>query len=99
MALLPGPYDAIQGEQRNRLRQLLRKSPLAALELHHPSILRRVELLWGTPEMETFLLRLATDAEFAGVTLDSTELDEIATLTQVHRLRSTLFASETTPRR
>ncbi|CAN5152885.1 hypothetical protein BH10PSE17_BH10PSE17_12150 [soil metagenome] len=94
MALLPGPYDAVQGEQTRRLNALLRKSPLSALELHHPWVLRRVALLWGTPEMETFFLRMTTDFEFAGTTFNARELEELSTLTQVHRMRQALIEQE-----
>lgn len=94
MALLPGLYDAVQGAQSRRLAELLRKSPLSALELHHPWVLRRISLLWGTPEMETFFLRVTTDAEFAGTTFNPSELEELGSLNQVHRMRQKLLEEE-----
>jgi hypothetical protein len=93
--LIPGPYDSIQGPQTVRLNELLRKSPLAALELWHPSVIKRILLIWGTPEMDLFFERLATDVDFAGATLNGAELDEVSLLAQVHRMRAMMFGTPT----
>jgi hypothetical protein len=84
-SLRPTSYSALQTTQAQRLSDVLKVTPLSALEFFHPQVVKRIELIWGTPEMGTFFERLTMDPRFLDVTLYGGELEEISMLTAVHQ--------------
>jgi hypothetical protein len=83
-SLRPTTYSPLQTTQAQRLSDVLKVTPMSALEFFHPQVVKRIQLLWGTPEMGTFFERLTMDPRFLDVTLYGGELEEIGLLTSVH---------------
>jgi hypothetical protein len=84
-ALQPSFYDAVPPIQTVRLQEMLRLSPLSAIEMFHPKLARQLCLMWGSPEMNTFLSQIAmADGQASKIQLNGAELSEIASLAAIH---------------
>ena len=77
-------YDPLQSTQSMRLEILLAATPLSALEMFHPKLVREIQLMWGYPELNKFLDQLTFNTVPDLKPLSSAELNEVAMLTQVH---------------
>lgn len=80
----PTQYDPLQSTQSMRLTTLMAVMPLSALEMFHPKLVREIQLMWGYPELNTFLDQLAFNTVPDLKPLSGAELSEIVLLTQVH---------------
>ncbi len=84
-ALQPSIYDAVPPIQTVRLQEMLRLSPLSAVEMFHPKLARQLCLMWGSPEMNTFLGQITmADDRPNKIQLTGAELTELATLAAIH---------------
>ena len=84
-SIKPSSYSPLQTTQAQRLSDVLKVTPMSALEFFHPHVVKRIQLIWGTPEMGRFFERLTMEPRFLDVTLYGGELEEIAMLTSVHQ--------------
>lgn len=65
------------------------KSPnpggLSVLELRYPAVVRTLTLLWGYPELNEFLNRVATGVETRLSDMEPAAMAELMLLAEVHR--------------
>lgn len=84
--LQPGAWTAVPHQSTARLAELLRQSPLSALELFHPKLIQRLTLLWGSAQLDSFFSQVMLDQTMVTTTpLNGAEIDELMTLAAIHR--------------
>ncbi len=85
-ALQPSIYDPVPPIQTLRLQELLRLSPLSAVEMFHPKLAQQLCLMWGSPEMNSFLsqITMAEGHQAKAIKLNGAELSDLVLLAAVH---------------
>lgn len=81
----PSIYANVPPLQTVRLKELLRLSPLSAIEMFHPKLAKQLCLMWGSPELNRFVEKITmADGSADTIKLNGAELSELAALAAIH---------------
>jgi len=81
----PSIYANVPPLQTVRLQELLRLSPLSAIEMFHPKLAKQLALMWGSPELNVFLAKITiADGSANAIKLNGAEMSELASLAAIH---------------